>query len=113
MSESTRAIILIVLIMLLLIALAVAVSNFMMRRAIKAVLKLMRDGQALSPDTAKTSDELGFRGRNMFNFKLLRDYRPQAMQLLITANIIQTTDDGRIFLSEENLAKTRLGREGR
>jgi hypothetical protein len=110
MSESTRAVILVILIMVLLIAIAFVMSNFMMRRAIKAILKLMRDGQALSPDSAKTSDELGFRGRGMFNFKLMRDYRPQAMQLLITANVIQTTEDGKIFLSEENLSKTQLGK---
>ncbi|MBN1189171.1 MAG: hypothetical protein JXA46_05405 [Dehalococcoidales bacterium] len=111
MSESTRAIILIVLIMVLLIAIAFVASNFMMRRAIKAVLKLMRDGQAFSPETAKTSDELGFRKSSMLNFKLWRDYRPQALQLLMTANIIQTTEDGRIFLSEENLARTRLEKQ--
>jgi hypothetical protein len=112
MSESTRAIILIVLIMVLLIAIAFFASNFMMRRAIKAVLKLLRDGQAFSAETAKTSDELGFRKGNMFNFKLLRDYRPQALQLLMTANVIQTTEEGKLFLSEENLSKTRLSKEG-
>jgi hypothetical protein len=112
MSESTRAVILVALIMLLLIAIAFLGSNFMMRRAIKAVLKLLRDGQALSPETAKTSDELGFRKGSMFNFKLLRDYRPQALQLLMTANVIQATEEGKLYLSEVDLAKTGLSKKG-
>jgi hypothetical protein len=110
LSESTRALILLILILILFLAIAFVASNYMMRRAIKKVIKMLRDKGAFSSETAKTSEELGIKNRNMFQFKLWRDYQPSALQLLMTANIIRSTDDGRFFLSEEDLSKTSLGK---
>jgi hypothetical protein len=110
LSESTRALILFILVLILLLAVAFAASNWMMRRAMKKVIKMLRDGQALSSETARTTEQLGFKQRQMLQFKLWRDYTPAALQMLITANIIQSTDDGRLFLSEENLSKSPLGK---
>jgi hypothetical protein len=111
MSESTRALIVLILTVILLLAIAFAASNWMMRRAIKKVIKMLRDGQALSSETARTTEQLGFKQRQMLQFKLWRDYTPAALQILMTANIIQSTEDGRLFLSEDNLSKTPLGKQ--
>ncbi len=108
MSESTRIIIFLILIMILLLALAFLGSNFLMRRAIKAVIKMFRQGEALTPETAKTSEELGFKRKSFLQFKALRDYKPSAMNILMRADIIQTTEDGRLFLSEDRLMQTNL-----
>jgi hypothetical protein len=110
MSESTRALVLIILVMLLMLAIAFLGSNLMMRRAIKNLIKVLKEGGALSLDTAKSIEELGMK-KSLFNFKLWRDYRPAAMQLLITADIVRATDDGKLYLSEENLAKSKLGQQ--
>ena len=82
-----------------------------MRRALKKVVKMLRDGYALTPATAKTAEELGFKSKSMFQLRLRRDYKPAALNLLITSDIIQTTEDGRIFLSEENYSKSRLAQQ--
>jgi hypothetical protein len=39
---------------------------------------------------------------------VVRDYKPQALQLLIKENIIQVTEGGRLFLSEQTLADCQL-----
>jgi hypothetical protein len=108
LSESTRALVLVILVVLLFLAIAFAGSNYMMRRAIKNVIKMLRDADALSLGTARTTEELGFK-KSIFQLKLWRDYKPAAIQLLMTANIILYTEDGKLYLSEENLAKTKLG----
>jgi len=85
-------------------------ANLMYRRAIKAVIRIFRENHALTAGTAKFAIELGFK-RTLFQFKGLRDYKPAALQLLMRNNIIQSTDDGRLFLSEETLAQTNLGQQ--
>lgn len=107
MSQSTAAMLIIILIMVVLLVLALFGSNLLMRRAIKQVINLLRRGDALTPQSAKLADELGIK-RQMFQFRLLRDFKPQALNLLVNANIVMTTEDGRIYLSEEALSKTKL-----
>jgi hypothetical protein len=111
MDDSTRIIIILVLIILLLIAVAILGSNFMMRNALKAVIKMFRNGQALTPETAKFSADLGFKGRQFLQMRALRDYKPTALQFLMNNNIIKATEDGRVYLSEEVLAMTSLGQK--
>jgi hypothetical protein len=111
MSDSTRAVILLILIMILLLALAFYGSTFLMRRALKAVVKRFRDNDALTPATARTVEELGLARRGMFQFKALRDYKPAALDVLMRNNVIQVTEDNRIFLSEEELAKINFGQK--
>jgi hypothetical protein len=36
-----------------------------------------------------------------------RDYKPRALQLLISADIVQMTEDGKFYLDEESLSMTR------
>jgi hypothetical protein len=107
-SDSTRVLIIFILVILILLAVAFVGSNFMARRAIKSVIKMFRNGQALSLDTAKTSEELGFRPRRMLQLRATRDYKPAAMQFLMKHNVIQATEDGRLYLSEEALSQTNI-----
>jgi hypothetical protein len=110
LSESTRNLILVILILLLFLAIAFLASNYLMRRAIKRVIKILRDAGAVSLDSAQTVEQLGLK-KSMFQFKLWRDYKPAALQLLLTANVVIATEDGKLFLSEDNLSKTKLGQQ--
>ena len=74
---------------------------------------MLRKGEALTSETAKTTEELGFRKNVFLQMKIWRDFKPAALNLLMTANVVQITEDGRIYLSEENLAKTRFGQQER
>jgi hypothetical protein len=108
LNESTQTIILLILAMILLLILAMFVSVIMSKRAVKAVLKMLRDSDSTTPETAKTAEEVGFKPRGFINFRGLRDYKPNALQLLIREGIIQVTEEGKIFLSEEKLAQHSL-----
>jgi hypothetical protein len=108
LSEGTRALIILVLVMILLLTIAFLGSTFLMKRALRQVIKKFREGQALSSQAAKTEDELGLKARGAFEFKGLRDYRPIALQFLIRQEIVGVTEEGKLFLLEENLSKAGL-----
>jgi uncharacterized protein YneF (UPF0154 family) len=109
-SDSTRVLIIFILAIIVFLALAFLGSNFMARRAIKSLIKMFRNGQALTPETARTTEELGMKPRRMLQLKAFRDYKPAALQFLMRHNIIQATEDGRFFLSEEALSQTNIER---
>lgn len=111
MSESTRAVILLILIIILLLALAFFGSTFLVKRAINTVIKRFKDNDALTPETAKTVADLGLARKGFFQLKAFRDYKPAALDLLIRNNVIQITEDNRLFLSQENLDKTNFGQK--
>ena len=78
------------------------------RRAIPSVIRTFREHNAVNIKDAKTIDKLGLQTRPMLErMWKTRDYKPRALQLLMSANIIQMTEDGKLYLSEENLAATK------
>jgi hypothetical protein len=105
-SDSTRSLVLFILVILLLLVLAFAGSSFLMRRALKQVVKMFRDGGALSPETAKFAADLGIRQKGILEIRGLRDYKPSALQFLIRQEVVIVTDDGRVYLSEQKLSAT-------
>jgi hypothetical protein len=107
-SESDRVLIILILVFILMGISVIFVSGLMSRRTVQALFKLFREAQALSPETARFAEEIGFKGRSILNFMVVRDYKPQALQLLIKENIIQVTEGGRLFLSEQTLADCQL-----
>lgn len=79
-----------------------------MRQAIRNVIKMLRAGQALSPETAIYQDDLGFKQKSLLQFRTFRDYKPTALQYLLRNKIVQITEDGRIYLSQETLSMTNI-----
>jgi hypothetical protein len=76
------------------------------------VIKIFRQNSALDKKTAKTIDELGLRPRGfMEGIFRGRDFKPYAMDALVKAGIVKSTEDGRLYLVEEKL--TDSGVEGR
>ena len=83
------------------------IPQVMTKRALPRVIKAFRQGNAVGATNAKTLIELGLSRQGL---RLLgrRDYTVQALQVLMQCNVVKTCDDGRVYLSEEDLAATRL-----
>ncbi|MEW6670818.1 MAG: hypothetical protein AB1427_03895 [Thermodesulfobacteriota bacterium] len=74
------------------------------RQAVLQVISIFREHEALCSQNAKTVDELGLRpaglAKRLISF---RDYKPQALGSLIKANIVQVTEDNKLFLAEDKI----------
>jgi hypothetical protein len=97
------------LLIVTLILVAFYVPRFMMRRAVRHVVSMFRKLGATSPTTGTTPEELGLVPGNPFD-RLFRprDYRPSALLMLKQANIIRTTEEGTLYLSEDELGRSPL-----
>ena len=85
------------------------VPQLLIKRAIPKVIRAFRNNNAVGEKNARTLEELGLKPKGMLeNMWRTRDYKPKALQFLISANIIQMTEDGKLYLSEEDLAQTNL-----
>ena len=101
-------VVIVLLFIILLVALFV-IPQFMMRRAIRAVIRIFRENNATGKKQAKTAEELGLQPRGLAERMMKpRDYKPRALQLLMSQEIIQMTEDGKLYLVEEKLDASRL-----
>jgi hypothetical protein len=107
----TNSILILVLLFVLLIALMFIVPQWRLKRAIHQVIQILREHNATNIKNAKTIDELGLRSRGIVEGMFRgRDYKPHALSTLMKAEIIQGTEDGRLYLSEEKLSASGLGK---
>ena len=85
------------------------IPRILMKRAIRQVIRIFRQQNAIDVKTAKTVDELKLSPRSLVDgmFKG-RDYKPYALEMLKRAEIVRETEDSKLYLSEENLASSRL-----
>ncbi|MDO8473278.1 MAG: hypothetical protein Q7T05_05605 [Dehalococcoidia bacterium] len=97
----------IVLAMLLMLFLLFVIPQFLIKRAVPAVLRVFRERNATTQGNAMTAEELGLAplsfARRMFK---RRDYKPAALNALITAGIVRSTAEGKLYLEEARLAAT-------
>jgi len=101
----TNSIIITVLIFALLLAAIFFIPRWLLRHATRQVIKIFRENNATDRKNAKTIDELGLTLPGMLERMFRRrDYKPSALNALIKAEIIQSTEDGKLYLSEEKLA---------
>jgi hypothetical protein len=82
------------------------------KAAVKVIETFCRQN-AVGMGNAKTIDELGLRSPGLFGTGTIPfDYRPNALQGLMQAGIVQSTEDGKLYMTEEklneNLRCTRL-----
>ena len=102
----------IALIVILIIVVMLTLPYLLLRRAVGKVIKIFRKVNALNADRARTIDELGLRPRTLLQGMFrARDYKPHALDILVKAEIVQITKDGKLFLSEEKLAISKLGKQ--
>lgn len=106
-----NSILLIALLAVLLLLAMFLVPQWRLRRAIRQVIRILREHHAIDSKNAKTVNELGLRPRSIIEgiFKG-RDYRQYAITALMKAEIIKRTEDGRLYLLEDKLSASRLGK---
>ncbi len=108
MNETTTVLFIVVILVGALIG-ASFVSRHLMSTAVRKVITVFRERGAVTPAKALTAQELGLARRGVMEGMFrMRDYRPNAVQLLARADIVRPTEDGRLYLSEETLAQTRM-----
>lgn len=81
-------------------------SMVLFKKALYSVLDIFWEADAVNEKNARTLAELGLQrsyADELFRSGL-RDYKPQALQLLIAYNIVHVTDDEKLYLCEETLA---------
>ena len=101
----------IVLILLFILLALFVVPQWRLRRAIHQVIRIFREHNAIGIDNSKTIDELGMKSPGILERMLRgRDYKQYAIRALMKAEIVQTTEGGRLYLSEEKLFVSGLGR---
>ncbi|MBI2830812.1 MAG: hypothetical protein HYX79_00950 [Chloroflexi bacterium] len=102
-----------VALLVLLIALAlislIFVPRWRMQRAIRQVIKIFRDHGATNINGARNIVELGLKPRGILEGMLRgRDYKPYALSALVKSGIVLTTEDNRLYLSEDKLAQSNI-----
>jgi hypothetical protein len=99
---------LIIVMIIAVLALMFILPQYMIARACPRVIKIFRKNSAVGIKNAKSVDELGLRPPGLIDRMMkLRDYKPRAMQLLMQINVVQMTEEGKVYLSEQDLLKTR------
>jgi hypothetical protein len=82
------------------------IPRWLTRRAAHQVIKIFRRQNAIDSRSARTIDELGLRPPNMMQrMGRRRDYKPHALDALLRAGVVQVTEDGKLYLSEDKLAE--------
>jgi hypothetical protein len=104
MNETTTLILLTALILIIIFVL----PQIMLRRAISSVIRTFRQSKAVGAQNAKTIDELGLRPKSMMQ-AIFRgtQYKTTALLVLRNASVIESTEDSKLYLSEENLSRSR------
>jgi len=104
-------VIIIVLIVVLAFLALFVIPQWRTRRAVHQVIWILRQNNAFDAKNAKTIDELGLKPRGRLEGLLRsRDYKPQALDALWKAEIVQITEDGKVYLSEDRLLASGLGK---
>ncbi|MGD0352762.1 MAG: hypothetical protein ABSB38_04640 [Dehalococcoidia bacterium] len=104
MNETTTLMLLTALILIIIFVL----PQIMLRRAISSVIRTFRQSKAVGAQNAKTIDELGLRPKSMMQ-AIFRgtQYKTTALLVLRNAAVIESTEDSKLYLSEENLSRSR------
>ena len=102
-------IIIIVLIVVFLLLAMFFIPQWRLKRAIRQVIWIFKDCNAIGVKNAKTVDELGLSPKGMLEGAFRgRDYKQYALNALRKAEILQTTEDGKFYLVEDKLISSGL-----
>jgi len=84
------------------------IPQFMLMRNVPKVIRVFREHNAVGEKNAKPIEELGLLPKTMFQRMFRRrDYKPQALQFLLRTTVVEMTEDGNVYLSEDNLYRTK------
>jgi hypothetical protein len=85
------------------LVLAFRLSLYLAKRSVCKVITIFRENDAVEPQKALTLESLGLGPKSLFQIRLLRDYKPWALQTLVQAGVIRLSTEGTFYLSEETL----------
>jgi hypothetical protein len=86
---------------------ALWLSAFLTKRAVQQVIGTFYRNNALSFWQAKTIDELGLTPPDFLQrITHFRNYKPQALKILIQRGIVKVTRDGKLYLVEKQLTES-------
>ena len=89
-------------VLLALLILAFFISGWMTRRAVVRVIEIFRQHRAIGIQQAKTIDELGLTPPGFLEKVMrTRDYKQNALKILIKNEVIHITEDGKLYITEE------------
>ncbi len=90
------------------IAAALFISARMTKRAIGQVIAIFQKHNAIGIQQAKTVNEMGLTPPSLMDrFTRMRDYKQNALSVLMKADIVQATEEGKLFISAQKLAELR------
>ncbi len=94
----------IVLMVIAFILAFIFIPQFMIMRNVPKVIRTLREHNAVGGKNAKPIEELGLLPKSMFQRMFRRrDYKPQAFQFLLRTTIVEMTEEGKVYLNEDNL----------
>jgi hypothetical protein len=89
------------------------IPSWLLKRAVRQVIKIFRRHNAVDATTAMSDSELGLRPLPLLRRLMQRrDYKPDALNVMIRAGVVLMTDEGKLYLSEEKLASSNLSKLG-
>ncbi len=78
--------------------------TFLTRKAMLRVIEIFYEHNALETNGARTVQELGLEGSDFLQrMTRPRDYRQNALQILIKEGIINVNEDGKLYMAEDKL----------
>ncbi len=102
-----------ILVFAVLLAAIFVIPGWRLRRAIRQVIQIFRRHNATDAKNAKTDGELGLKPKPMLERMMsLRDYKPYALTVMVRAGVVQQTEEGKFYLSEDKLMASSLRKLG-
>ena len=96
------------------IAISFFAPRYLLKRAINQVILIFRQYHAIDKRNARTLVEMGLGPATMWQRLMrTRDYKPYAIDVLSKNDILLMTEEGKHYLSEENLAMSRFAEDGK
>jgi hypothetical protein len=90
------------------IGIALFLSARMTKRAVGQVISIFQKYNAIGVQQAKTVNEMGLTPPSLVDrFTRMRDYKQNALSVLMKADIVQATEEGKLFIPAEKLAELR------
>ncbi len=104
MTENNSWVFLILIFVIIALGGSLYIRTFFTKRAASKVIEIFYQHNALGSNGAKTLHELGLERPDFFQRMMRpRDYKQDALQILIKRGIIFQNEDGRLYLVEEKL----------
>jgi hypothetical protein len=111
LAEMSR-VILISILMIILFGGGLYIRTLLTRKAISKVIEIFYQYKALGINSAKTLHQLGLERLDFLQrMTRRRDYKQNALQILIQRGIIFMNEDGRLYMAEEKLDEHLRGKK--